>query len=280
MNQKNGITYRKLPGMSGQGLRIWGLLFLAFGCAYAPNLAAYFHSEETGFLVTTAGLVLQLLHYCAIPIFAFLLVEGFTHTVSAKDYAIRVGILAVAAELPYHFAYGKNPFDFTASDNLLGALSFNGGLHFDYAEFSLNPVFGLLLSMILLYFFKRYAGKNIKHVLLKAVLWLMAFVWTEMLHIENGKALVLLVPILYFLRNKRMWVVFAGCIAMTLCGFLDSSAEAGFLQTAAYIGCAPIAFIMIHFYNGEPGEGNRYVNYFAYPVILIAIGLVANFAIK
>jgi hypothetical protein len=48
---------------------------------------------------------------------------------------------------------------------------------------------------------------------------------------------------------------------------------------ASYLASAPVAFIMIHFYNGEPGEGNRYINYLAYPVILLATGLLAKFAI-
>lgn len=280
MNQRNGITYRKLPGMSAQGLRIWGLLFIAFGAAYNPIVAGFFRMEETSFIVTTVGLVMQLLHFCAIPIFSFLLVEGLTHTVSAKNYAIRVGILAVAAELAYNFAMAETPFNFTVKGNLLGAFSFRNGIHFDYASFSLNPVFGLVLAMLLIYFFRCYPGKNFKNVLLKGVLWIMAFVWTKMLKIEYASAVILLVPIMYFLREKRTWLVFSGCIAMTLCGFLDNSGEtADLLRTAAYIGCAPISFILIHFYNGEPGEGNRYVNYLAYPVILIAIGLVATFAI-
>ena len=118
-----------------------------------------------------------------------------------------------------------------------------------------------------------------ERVMLKVLLWVMAFVWCQMLHIEYGKAVILLVPIIYFLRNKRMIMIFAGCIAMTLCGFLDVSADtSSYIRTASYIASAPVAFIILHFYNGERGEANRYVNYLAYPVILLAIGLLAKFA--
>ncbi len=265
MNQQNGITYRKLPGLSAQGLRIWGLVFLAFGFALNPTVQKTLASNEVDFIFTSVGLILQLLHFCAIPIFTFLLVEGFTHTTSVKNYAIRVTILALITELPYNLAmYGK----------LFGGFSFQNMLNF-----KLNPVFALLLALVLLHFFKRYSGKTAKRVLLKVFLWIMAFVWVEMLHIEYGKAVVLIVPIIYFLRNKRMWLVFGGCIAMTLCGFLDVSADVStYIRTASYIASAPVAFIIIHFYNGEPGEGNRYVNYLAYPALLLAIGLVAKFA--
>lgn len=278
MNQQNGITYRKLPGLSAQGLRIWGLLFLAFGMVLNPTVQKTLASDETDFLFTSVGLILQLIHFCAIPIFAFLLVEGFNHTISLKNYAIRIGILALIVELPFNYAmYGK----------LLGTFTFP-----NLMSIKLNPVFGMLLALILLYFFRKYSEKSLKNVMIKTVLWLMAFVWTQMLHIEYGIAVILLVPIMYFLRQKKMLLIFAGCIAMTLCGFLEGMMQSSWLMNSAateaslnptaiasYVASAPVAFIMIHFYNGEPGEGNRYVNYAAYPVILIAIGLLAKFAL-
>ena len=266
MNQQNGITYRKLPGLSAQGLRIWGLIFLAFGMVLNPSLQKILASDETDFMFTSFGLIVQLMHFCAIPIFCFLLVEGFTHTGSLKNYAIRLGITALIVELPFNFAmYGK----------LLGDFSFR-----NLQGFKLNPVFGLLLALVLLHFFRQYSGRTFKRVMLKVLLWVMAFVWCQMLHIEYGKAVILLVPIIYFLRNKRMIMIFAGCIAMTLCGFLDVSADtSSYIRTASYIASAPVAFIILHFYNGERGEANRYVNYLAYPVILMAVWLVAKFAL-
>ena len=273
MNQQNGITYRKLPGLSAQGLRIWGLLFLVFGFALNPKIQETLASDQVDFIFTTVGLILQLAHLCAIPIFTFLLVEGFTHTSSLKKYATRVSILALAVQLPYNYAiYGKL-FSF---ENIV--------------TFRLNPVFGLLLGMVLLYFYRRYPGKTMKRIALKIGLVVVGFLWAKMLRIEYGVAVVLLVPIFYFLRNKRMIMIFAGCIAMTLCGFLDLPSAAGaseevvqtlgaYTRTASYIASAPVSFLILHFYNGEPGEGNRYVNYFAYPVILIAISLFAKFAI-
>ena len=280
MKQQNEIQYRKLRGLSGQGLRIWGLLFLAFGVVLNPKLSANLASMETDFLFTSVGLIFGLLHYAAIPIFAFLLVEGFTHTASLKNYAVRVGLLALAVEIPYNYA---------TEGKLLGTFTFP-----NLSTFQLNPVFGLLLALVVLYFFKRYAGKTMKIVAVKGVLWIMALVWVKMLGIDYGISVVLLVPLIYLLRNKRMIMIFAGCIAMTLCGLLDSSqsvtkevtdAAANVVKSslnatsvASYIASAPIAFIVLHFYNGEPGERNRYINYLAYPAILIATCLLAKFA--
>lgn len=278
MKQQNEIQYRKLRGLSGQGLRIWGVLFLIFGVVLNPKLSANLASMETDFLYTSVGLIFGLLHYAAIPIFAFLLVEGFTHTSNLTNYAIRIGVMAVCVEIPFNYAMdGK----------LLGTFTFP-----NLATLELNPVFGLLLSLVLLYFFRRYSGKTLKLIALKGLLWIMAFVWVKMLGIKYGIPVILLVPLIYFLRNKKMIMVFAGCIAMTLCGFLASSQTitkevAGVVTTettlnatsvASYIASSPVAFIVLHFYNGEPGERNRYINYLAYPAILIATCLLAKFA--
>ena len=277
MKQQNEIQYRKLRGLSGQGLRIWGLMFLIFGLVLNPKMSALLARDDTDFIFTSVGLIFGLLHYAAIPIFAFLLVEGFTHTSSLKNYAVRIGILALVVELPYNYAMdGK----------LLGTFEFP-----NLATFQLNPVFGLLLALVLLYFFKRYAGKSLKLVAMKGMLWIVSFVWVKMLGIEYGVPVILLVPLIYLLREKKMIMIFAGCVAMTLCGFLDSSQSitqevAGATETvmnatsvASYIASAPVAFIVLHFYNGEPGERNRYINYIAYPAILVAICLLAKFAL-
>lgn len=262
MKPKNGITYRKLPGLTTQGVRNWGLMFLLFGMVFNPKIQGAMSGEQATFLVTTVALILQLLHYCAIPIFVFLFVEGMTHTSDLKKYATRIGIVAVGAQIPYNLAvYGE-------------WFSFKGLMNF-----RLNPVFGLLLAMVLLYFYRRYAGKSIKFILLKAFLWLMAFAWVKILRIEYGFPVILLTPIIYFLRKKRMVMIFVGCIALTLCGFLDTTNGTSYLRTAAYVASAPVSFMVLHFYNGERGEGNRYINYLAYPVMLIAIGLFAKFAI-
>ena len=41
---------------------------------------------------------------------------------------------------------------------------------------------------------------------------------------------------------------------------------------------APLAFLAIHFYNGEKGTGNMIVNYAAYPVLLLGVWAVAKLA--
>lgn len=274
MNQRNGITYRKLPGISAQGMRIWGLFFILlgalgygiFGNVLIPSYGVDAQGVSKAPLsMVSVGSILQIIYYCAIPVFSFLLVEGMKHTVSVRDYAIRVGVLAIVTELPYNLCMTGKP---------LGAISFEGGLHFDPAAFSLNPVFGTLLCLVVLIFFRQYAEKNAKNIFIKIMLWLVAFLWISMLRIDDANRMLVIVPVLWIFRKKKSMQVLFGCVATLLSCIFN-------MNTLAFIGCcvAPLTFILVHFYNEEPGERNKYINYLAYPVILLVIGLVAKFAI-
>ena len=274
MKQRNGITYRKFPGISAQGMRIWGLVFLLLGALgygiFGNSLIPSYGVDANGvslapMSMVSVGSILQIIHYCAIPVFSFLLVEGMKHTTSSKDYAIRVGILALATELPYNLCM---------TGKLLGAVSFDGGLHFNMAAFSLNPVFGTLLCLVLLMFFRYYDKKGAPNIFIKVLLWLVSFLWVSMLHIEDGNRMLVIVPILWIFRDRKPMQVLFGCMATFLSCIFN-------MNTLATIGCcvAPLTFILVHFYNEEPGEGNKYINYLAYPVMLLAIGLLAKFAI-
>lgn len=50
------------------------------------------------------GSVMQLLGGMAVPLFAFLLVEGFLHTADYRRYLLTVGLFALISEIPYDFA--------------------------------------------------------------------------------------------------------------------------------------------------------------------------------
>ena len=57
----------------------------------------------------------------------------------------------------------------------------------------------------------------------------------------------------------------AGCIAAALCA----------LFSPFYLA-APMGFLVVHGYRGEQGEENRLVNYLAYPVLLLFVGIAGN----
>ena len=266
----NQIQYRKPAGLSSQGIRILGLLLLLAGAIGTGIVQGIFMAADDSLKITSIALVIEIVQCCAMPLFVFLLVEGVQKTSSMKWYFLRVLIAAVLAEIPY---------------DLL-----NSGKVFDWRFF--NPLFSLLICMVMLYLLRFYAKKEGKNILAKAVVVGVALLWTmfqlptpenelvvrfgfmreSAALLSEGMPMVVLAATLWFTRHNKKMQVFVGSAVMILIAL----AVPGWMYLQ-YMG-APIAMLVIHFYSGEQGESNRYINYLAYPVILMAVWLIAKFA--
>lgn len=253
------INDRRPAGINAGALRAWGLIFLGLGAfgrgvlqggllgigtVTAGELLGIISSSGTAMGLATASLVLQAVETCAAPIFAFLLVEGVTHTSGMRDYLFRVFGLALLTEIPYNLA-------------ISGRVLVSG---------SLNPVFGMVLCLIMLWFYQRYGEKGLKNTAIKAVVTFAAILWGLMLHISYGTGLVVLTAVLWFMRRWPTYRGFAGAAAAVVCTVFSP-----------FFLAAPMGFLAVHMYNGEPGEGSRMVKYLAYPAILLIMGLLRFF---
>lgn len=250
----------KPRGLHTGGLRTWGMLFLAAGIVSrgllqnrilgltgmtGQQMLEVMSAADGSMAVATVALVLQALETCAVPIFACLLVEGFLHTGSWLRYLLRVAGAAALSEIPYNLAMGGKVLELSTR----------------------NPVFALVLGLFLLYFWQRYAEKTGANLLVKLCVTAAAVVWVGMLRIDHGIPVLVLVGVFWILRNKPLMRILAGSVAAMAC-----SAVSPFYLLSA-MGLLPV-----HLYNGEPGEGNRVVNYLAYPVLLTAVWLIGMFA--
>lgn len=235
-------------GLTGAGLRIWGVLLLllgtigmgivqnrllGIGTLDGQSLLQLMEQSSSAMTLATIALVLQVAEACAVPFFAFLLAEGASHTASMKNYLIRVAMLALLCEIPYHLA-------------IHGTV-----LTLD----SRNPVFGVLLGLLMVYLYG-YVGK----VWQKICITIAAVIWCEMLGISHGSFLVILVATLWAMRGKPQYRLFVACAVCVLC----SAISPFYLAT-------PMSFVAIHLYNGNPGARNHMVNYLCYPVLLLAV---------
>ena len=246
-------------GNNRRSLRLWGLFILLVGVVgqvlmnQIPGLgimsmgelaATFDDSTIAGYSI--GALIIQLLQSCAIPIFAFMLVDGVMHTSSFRNYFLRVLGLALISEIPYDLLVSGKIFDMSSQ----------------------NPVFGTVLSMVLIFFYRQYAGKSLQGILIPAAVLVISFFWVAMLSITDGTIMIILVTVLWLTRKKLGRQVFCGCIVAFVCTALSPF----------YI-LAPMMFLAIHFYNGEPDEGNPWFNYLAYPAMLLAGWLVSTFAL-
>lgn len=243
--------------LSAMALRVCSLVLLTAGCMSIviqnkilgvgqitnSQLLEVIRDRPSGMAYATLALVGQVLEICAVPIFAFLLSEGAHRTTNYRKYLLRVTGLALVCEIPYNLLTGDSVFD----------------------AGSLNPVFGAVLSLIMIYFFRTFQEKRASHRAIKATAVLGAYLWSTFLGVAFGGTCVILTAVLWVTRKKQNIRLFLGCFAGVLCAIFSP----------IYL-FSPLAFLVIHFYSGERGYENRAVNYLSYPVMLIAFWIVSQ----
>lgn len=184
--------------------------------------------------------VIDALAGLAVPLFAFLLVEGFLHTSNYGRYLARMAVTAAAGEFAYDFAMTGRLVDFSRQ----------------------SPMLGLALCLGML-FVMRLVEKQaaVDRAVLQILLALCGVFWALLLRTEYGVATVLAVAAFYCLRSRRAVKLI---LALVCC-----------LQYPL----APMSFIALAFYNGRremkvPGI----VFYILYPLHLIILAVLARWA--
>ena len=248
-------------GLSHAGIRKWAMIFTALGIfgrsilqlrylglgdMTSDQLLEAMSSGASVMTVVTISLVLQFVETCAVPLFCFLLAEGFQYTSNADQYLGRIAALAVISEIPYNLAMGGKIFDIS----------------------SRNPVFGLLVAILVLYLFKHFAKRKITGWLVKAAVVLAALVWCAMLRIEHGIPCVILTVAFWACRKKPMIRNLVGGGAAMLC-----------CVYSIFYAVSPMSVMVLHFHNGEKGEENKVISYLLYPVLLIVFTSVGSIAL-
>ena len=256
------IRERRSRGLNRNGLRTWALLIAVAGLAGRgliqnhilgmgglnnDQLLEVLNSSQEMMILATVSLVLQVVETCAVPMFALLLAEGFIHTASFRNYILRVAGCALASEIPYDLLMSGKVFNLSAQ----------------------NPVFGMVLGLVVLYFFRQYEEKGVKRFLIKFLVVILGVIWANMLRVDLGAALVLVVWPMYVFRAKPMYRnLIAACMAMVSA-----------VISSMFFIMAPMGCLMLHFYNGEKGENEpgKVLTYLIYPVTVLAMALAAMF---
>lgn len=234
-----------LIGYGGRCILQGGVLGFASG-GTQQLLSAYVKGEGQQKWIILAMFV-EGLGACAGPFFAFLLVKGFCQAETAGYLLLKMLCLALICEVPYD-------------------LAFNGSY---WAMGSQNPVFGLVLGVLLMMFYRCFLERKISNGVIKLLLTASAALWAAVLGIDDGVFLVVLVAVIWRFRDQYQYRDVFGGIAGTLCA----------VTSPCYI-VSPLAFFMIHRYNGESGHIHKPVRDLAYPVLLVICCVVARFAAR
>ena len=194
-------------------------------------------------LMTLAGIgsIMQLIGGMAIPVFTFLLVEGFRNTSDYKKYLLLMVLTAVISEIPYDLAVGGKIMDWS-SQNAMVTMSI------------------CLIMLKCLDIFKD--GSGFTGGLVRMLIVLAAVIWVSLFRAEYGLCMVLLAAVFYVFYTQNVLKTVLGCIISLM-----------------YI-TGPLSFYGIWCYNGERKDRiNKYVYYAFYPVHLLVLGVIAKYVL-
>ena len=252
MTGKRGIIW-KTPDITADGLKLFacavmllrtiGIVVIEKGMIHLDTYTQNSLNEamaQDSHLMTLAGLgsVFQLAGGLAIPIFAYLLVEGVRNTSSYKKYLLAMVVTAVVGEIPYDLAMSGKVLDLSSQNGM----------------FTMCICLILLKCLELTDEIKGAAGKLVQILIVFA-----AVLWTSLLRSEYGLCMVLLVAVFYLFYTKN--------VLKTVLGGLIS---------LMYV-TGPLAFYGLWCYNGERKDRiNKYVYYAVYPVSLLVLFILVK----
>lgn len=198
----------------------------------------------------------------AFPIFAFLLVQGYTHTRNLRKYVLRLLLFAVLSEIPFNLAMGSR---------LLYPLH-------------QNVLWSFLISIGLIHWNEKVRTKRIWLRLLIALLtFLIAYIGGLLTMVDYYHAGILTVLVFYFFRHKKWWCYLGQFIClwyinMEMLGGIGYEIQLfGQTHFIARQGFALLALIPIWLYRGKQGYHSKplqYLNYAFYPAHLLILGLL------
>lgn len=244
----------RTPSISADGLKIFAVIIMLMqniGIAIIEkgliHLDRYTRAElaqamaKDSDLMTLAGVgsVMQLIGGLAVPIFAFLLVEGFQKTSNYGKYLLSMVTFALISEIPYDLANSQKLIDWSSQ----------------------NALVTMCICLLMLYFLKLFEDK--KGIIYKVACFTMVLcgvVWVTLFRAEFGLCMVLLVAVFYLFRARNALKTFLGMIVSLL-----------------YV-TGPLSFYGIWCYTEERKDKlPKYTYYIFYPLHLLVLGLIAKY---
>lgn len=242
----------KLPSITADGLKIFACITMfiqSIGIAVIEkgiiNLDNYTQAElsqamaDDSSLMVAAGTgsVMQLIGGLSVPIFAYLLVEGFRHTSDFRKYMLSMFVFALVSEIPYDLANSQKLVDWSSQNSLVT----------------------MCICLLMVYFLDLFKEKKgIAVTLLRGTIVLCAVIWVTVLMAAYGLCMVLLTAVFYLFYSRNVLKTVLGMAASLL-----------------YV-TGPLSFYGIWFYNEQRKDRlPKYVYYVFYPAHLLVLGVIS-----
>ena len=260
-------------GISGSTLKI-----IAIVTMFIDHVGATIVQRElyNGYSVMAIGIIMRLIGRLAFPIFCFLLVEGFLHTSNIKKYATRLFLFALFSEIPFDFAFYKAFFAW------------------EHQNVFFTLFIGILVMFGVDFVRKKYKENKSLRTLLVSLVIVVGMVVAELIKCDYASLGILVILVLYLFHDLKSigsvlvcTIFIAYCISPAIAMYNELEIY-GFRATNLYgyvcymlisvlQAYASLAFIPIHFYNGEKGLSLKYFFYAFYPVHLLLLGIIVNY---
>lgn len=228
------------PGLSGTALKLAACITMLIDHIGASCIeATYGVAYRTPPQIVQLDLVLRLIGRLAFPIFCFLLVEGFLHTHDVKKYIERLFLFGLLSEVPFDMAFFKTPFHWGNQ----------------------NVYWTLALGVLAMAMLQKSEDADGNAAWMGRLAALGCAVVAQLAGTDYGAIGVALIVALYLTRNSRQKQCILGAVLML------------------WEVTAPLAFVLLWFYNGERGrcpQWAKWAFYGFYPVHLTLLALVTN----
>ena len=221
--------------------------------AFALRLIALFSMalDQLGLVLMPEASFLRAAGRLALPLYCFLLSEGYRHTRSLRRYGLRLFLLALLSEVPFDLVHFNAPFSPAGQ----------------------NVVFTLCLALLALCC---YDALFVKRPALCAVS-VMLVCMAAMLLRSDYAAYGVLLTLCFHIFADRPWQRAAGftvLLALYLLQLYAAGTPASFLLLSP---CAVLALLPIALYNGRPGPRALRIGFYAaYPLGLLTLYLIRN----
>lgn len=249
-NLRNRITV-SFPKISISGIKLLAVLILLIVNANTLllekgllHLESYSSEELLAVMETSSSFsalvgiasILRLLSGFAVPLFALAAAEGVAHTSDLKKYMAAVALTALISEPIYDYAFYGSFFEISQQ----------------------NPVFGILISIVLLSLISRLDRfARVERGIGSVLLTICAMFWVVLLRVEYGIQTAVLAVVFYCFREKLLWKILLGVLFSVLNPL------------------SPMAMCLLPYYSDcKKTKLPKYAYYVFYPLHLLVLGLI------
>ncbi|NLK67725.1 MAG: TraX family protein [Clostridiaceae bacterium] len=213
--------------------------------------------DHVGAILFPTVMIFRVVGRLAFPIFAFFISEGFFHTRSIKKYLIRLGICAIAFQIPDWFS------------RIYSIVTDTPGFGVSY---SLNIFSTLFLGLCAIVLFDMLKTKSVWLAFLST---LVIAAMAEVINADYGAYGVFYIFLFYLTKGNIHNMILGGILLHGFYGLYEMSTSFISTGTAIFTHSIQIyslgALPIIALYNNERGRKAKYFFYIFYPAHLIIL---------